>query len=345
MTETGKRGIRISQKDRDRFEAMGAFESELRSRGYRMIAGVDEAGRGPLAGPVVAAACILPDQVPFYGLNDSKKMTPARREYLFDQIRQKAKAWSIAMAGPEEIDRTNILTATREAMRRALKELPSQPDMILIDAVALEDLDCPVLAEIQGDVRHNSIAAASVLAKVARDRMMESWDRVYPAYGFASHKGYGTRAHLEAIEAFGPCPIHRQSFYPVSRKRTATGPSSYQLGLSTERMIAQDLIARGHSILEHRFKVAGLGEIDFITRHRETLYVIECKGRGAATENFGGVEQALGTSQIRKIRLTARQWLDGRLEFEDLVVQFVYAAAKVDRDGRVISIDYLPFQA
>lgn len=205
-------GIRITERDRERFRAMGLLEQELREEGYFAIAGVDEAGRGPLAGPVVAAACILPPGVTFYGLNDSKKMTEKRRDYLYDLLRDKASAWSIAMVDQGEIDRTDILSATREAMRRALLELPLTPDLALIDAVHIPGLSFPIREEIRGDARHNVIAAASVLAKVARDRMMVKWDEEYPEYGFASHKGYGTAAHIEVIHRLGPCPIHRRTF-------------------------------------------------------------------------------------------------------------------------------------
>lgn len=205
-------GIRITERDRERFRAMGLLEQELREEGYFAIAGVDEAGRGPLAGPVVAAACILPPGVTFYGLNDSKKMTEKRRDYLYDLLRDKASAWSIAMVDQGEIDRTDILSATREAMRRALLELPLTPDLALIDAVHIPGLSFPIREEIRGDARHNVIAAASVLAKVARDRMMVKWDEEYPEYGFASHKGYGTAAHIEVIRRLGPCPIHRRTF-------------------------------------------------------------------------------------------------------------------------------------
>lgn len=204
--------IRITARDIERYERMGAFEARLREAGYRFIAGVDEAGRGPLAGPVVAAACILPEGVNFHGLNDSKKMTVKRREALEILIREKAVAWSVAMVGESEIDRVNILEATKEAMRRALCELSCSPDIALIDAVTLQGFDYPCRALVKGDAEHNVIAAASVLAKVARDRMMVRWDEEFPGYGFASHKGYGTAEHIRAIEEQGPCPIHRLSF-------------------------------------------------------------------------------------------------------------------------------------
>ncbi len=343
MTEGGVQAvIRITKRDIDRFEAMAVFEKELRSKGYRAVAGVDEAGRGPLAGPVVAAACILPEDGVFYGLNDSKKMTARRRDYLFEQIRRDASAWSIAMVGPEEIDRTNILLATKEAMKRALSELPRKPDMALIDAVSLQGFDYPVLAEPKGDARHNVIAAASVLAKVARDRMMENWDKVYPAYGFASHKGYGTRAHIDAIKQYGACPIHRRSFLSgISGKAVEQSP--YHIGLRIERLIAQELITQGHQILEHRYAVQGVGEIDFISLFQGTLHIIECKGRGGGTHFFGGVEQALQSPQVEKIRSVAALWTDQHRDLAGRPMAFLYAAADLDRDGQVVSIQFIPF--
>ena len=204
--------IRITARDIERYERMAAFEMSLRKEGYSFIAGVDEAGRGPLAGPVVAAACILPRDINFYGLNDSKKMTLKRREALSAMIREQAVCWSVAMVDQGEIDRVNILEATKEAMRRALLELSRTPEIALIDAVSLRGFHYPVRAIVKGDAEHNVIAAASVLAKVARDQMMLEWDEQYPEYGFASHKGYGTPAHREAIRRLGPCPIHRLSF-------------------------------------------------------------------------------------------------------------------------------------
>lgn len=335
-------GIRISPRDMERFESMALFERDLRSRGYRAVAGLDEAGRGPLAGPVVAAACILPADTAFYGLNDSKKMTARRRDYLFEKLRKEASAWSIAMVGPQEIDRTNILLATKEAMRRALMELPFKPDLALIDAVSLEGLGYPVLAEPKGDARHNVIAAASVLAKVARDRMMENWDKVYPAYGFASHKGYGTSAHIEAIRRYGPCPIHRRSFLTgITGRQKKESP--YQTGLRIEWLIAQELIAGGHKILEHRYKVADVGEIDFITLQKGTIHLVECKGRGESRQLFGGVEEALRPAQIEKIRRAAALWMQEYPDLAALPVVFLYAAAEFDRKGEVTSIHFIPF--
>ncbi len=180
-----------------------------------LIAGVDEAGRGPLAGPVVAAAVILDDQNPIAGLHDSKKLTAARREQLFDEIRAKALCCSIAEASVAEIDQLNILQATMLAMRRAVEGLRLRPAQVLVDGNRIPVLNVPAEAIVKGDAKVACIAAASILAKVHRDRLCDELHARHPGYGFATHKGYPTPDHLQALQAQGPCPDHRQSFAPV----------------------------------------------------------------------------------------------------------------------------------
>lgn len=180
--------------------------------GYACVCGVDEAGRGPLSGPVVAAACILPDTFDIGELNDSKKLSPKKRDILFDRIKREALAYHIASASPEEIDSINILNATMLAMRRAIEGLPIPCDFALIDGDKSRDMPVPTATVIKGDATSASIAAASILAKVTRDRLCLEDDRKYPEYGFAAHKGYGTKAHMDALRTYGPCPIHRRSF-------------------------------------------------------------------------------------------------------------------------------------
>jgi ribonuclease HII len=182
-----------------------------------LVAGVDEAGRGPLAGPVVAAAVILDDLRPIAGLADSKKLTAARREALFDEIRAKALCCSIAEASVEEIDELNILQATMLAMRRAVMGLRLKPVLVLVDGNRIPVLDMQAEAIVKGDALVQAISAASILAKVHRDRWCERLDAQYPQYGFAGHKGYGTAAHLSALQAHGACPEHRRSFSPVAK--------------------------------------------------------------------------------------------------------------------------------
>lgn len=190
-----------------------SYEHACYDEGFQTVCGVDEAGRGPLAGPVCAAAVILPRDLEIEGLNDSKKLTEKRREALYDIIVREAVAYGIAFAGEKEIDEVNILQATFLAMRRAVEALSVRPDMALVDGNREPNFgELPVKTIIQGDGLSANIAAASILAKVTRDRFMLEQDAIYPQYGFAVHKGYGTKAHYAALTQYGACPIHRQSF-------------------------------------------------------------------------------------------------------------------------------------
>lgn len=191
---------------------MWAIEEELYTQGYELICGVDEAGRGPLAGPVCAAAVILPRGLVIPGLDDSKKLTDKRRRELMPLIKEQAIAWGIGFATHEEIDQINILQATFLAMERALAELNMKPDLALIDGNREKDFGLPVKTVVKGDSLSANIAAASVLAKVTRDDLMEAQAAEYPQYGFEIHKGYGTKAHYAALKEFGPSPIHRMTF-------------------------------------------------------------------------------------------------------------------------------------
>ena len=188
------------------------LEKELQAQGYNAICGVDEAGRGPLCGPVCTAACILPADVDIPGLNDSKKLTEKKREALFDIIKEKAIAYSVAYATVEEINELNILEATLLAMRRAIDGLQVKADFALIDGNICRDFQVEARSVIHGDAISPSIAAASVLAKVSRDRVCLELDREYPQYGIAAHKGYGTKAHMDALRKYGPAPIYRTKF-------------------------------------------------------------------------------------------------------------------------------------
>lgn len=188
------------------------IEREYREKGYRMICGADEAGAGPLAGAVYAAAVILPFELEIDGLNDSKKLTEKKRDALFDVIQEKAIAWSIHAIDEKEIDAINILAARLKAMELCIQDLDPMPDFALIDGNRDKGITCPHTTVIKGDARSANIAAASILAKVARDRYITEMDKVYPGYGFAKHKGYPTKAHYEALRKHGPCPIHRLTF-------------------------------------------------------------------------------------------------------------------------------------
>ncbi len=189
-----------------------SYELEAQDHGFAVIAGTDEAGRGPLAGPVYAAAVILPMGLVIEGLDDSKKLTPKRRDRLFDLIREEAISYGIASASVEEIDSMNILNASQLAMRRAVAMLSPAPDFVLVDGNAARDFPVPAQTIIKGDSLSMSIAAASILAKVARDRYCEEMDKAYPQYQFAKHKGYGTALHMSLIREFGVSPVHRKSF-------------------------------------------------------------------------------------------------------------------------------------
>ena len=191
---------------------MWAIEQEMMAQGYGLICGIDEAGRGPLAGPVCAAAVILPENCVIVGLDDSKKLSDKRRRELMPIIKEQAIAWGIGFASHEEIDEINILQATFLAMERALAELKVKPDFALIDGNREKDFGLPVKTVVKGDSLSANIAAASVLAKVTRDDLMEAMAKEYPQYGFEIHKGYGTKAHYAALTEYGPSPIHRMTF-------------------------------------------------------------------------------------------------------------------------------------
>ena len=198
------------EKEQLRLDTMLKYERSYVA--YQHICGIDEAGRGPLAGPVVAGAVILPVDCKIRYLNDSKKLSAARREELFDEIMDKAVAAAVGIVSPARIDEINILQATYEAMRQAIGKLSVTPDLLLNDAVTIPQVDISQVPIIKGDAKSMSIAAASILAKVTRDRLMVEYDKVMPEYGFAGHKGYGSAAHIEALKKYGPSPIHRKTF-------------------------------------------------------------------------------------------------------------------------------------
>ena len=193
-----------------RTERMKEFDREYKI--YGTVCGIDEAGRGPLCGPVVAAAVILPDEYNILYINDSKKLSETKREEVYKEIDKYAIAYGVGIVSPERIDEINILQATYEAMRTAIHKLSVTPDILLNDAVTIPMVDIKQVPIIKGDAKSQSIAAASIVAKVTRDHLMEEYDKLYPEYGFAKHKGYGTAAHIKAIKEYGPCPIHRRTF-------------------------------------------------------------------------------------------------------------------------------------
>jgi len=204
-----------SIEDKERVQQLYFFEDEARSEGYNLIAGVDEAGRGSLVGEMTVAAVILPPDLYLPKLNDSKKISAHIREELFDLIVENAIAWHCELVSVEEIDSQNIYQATLHGMKRAVENLSVQPDFVLTDAMKLDNLKMPSRSIIHGDALSASIAAASIIAKVTRDRMADDWSKQFPEYGFENNRGYGTKFHLDAIKNFGYSPIHRKSFNPV----------------------------------------------------------------------------------------------------------------------------------
>ena len=213
----------MKEKELERLKEIKKIEEELYSQGTTSIAGIDEAGRGPLAGPVVVACVVMPRDSMIEGVNDSKKVSEKKREKLYEEIIKEAIGYGVGIISQEEIDRINILNATKEGLTTAIKELEKdlqekqrefdKPEIILVDALTKIDTDhIPYRSIIKGDAKSYSIAAASIIAKVTRDRIMRQWDEVYPMYGFEKHKGYGTAAHINAIKEYGLCPLHRRSF-------------------------------------------------------------------------------------------------------------------------------------
>ena len=203
----------MKEKEEERLINLKQMEKELYQKGFQRIAGIDEAGRGPLAGPVVVAGVIMPKDSMIEGVNDSKKVSEKKREKLYDLIIEEAISYSVAVIGQDCIDDINILNATKQGLTTVVEELDVKPDLILVDALThIDTKGIPYDSIIKGDAKCYSIAAASILAKVTRDRIMKQWDEIYPQYGFAKHKGYGTAAHITAIKEYGLCPIHRKSF-------------------------------------------------------------------------------------------------------------------------------------
>lgn len=207
----------MKEKEEERLTNLKKYEENLYNEGLKYICGIDEAGRGPLAGPVVIGAVVMPRESKLEFMNDSKKVTAKRRDILYDEIVSSAIAYGVGIISQEEIDEINILNATKKGLHVALgqviEKLNTKPDIVLVDALReIDTYGVTYESIIKGDATCYSISAASIIAKVTRDRIMEEWDKIYPMYGFSKHKGYGTKAHIEAIKQYGPCPLHRKSF-------------------------------------------------------------------------------------------------------------------------------------
>lgn len=275
-----------------------------------IIAGVDEAGRGPLAGPVAAAAVILSDDHEIEGLNDSKKLSAKKRELLFDEINEKAVSVGIGIINEKEIDRTNILVATQKAMQMALGKLNMRPNLALIDGYKLPNQVIPNKGIIKGDTKVESIMAASIIAKVTRDRIMIEYDKIFAEYGFAKHKGYGTKKHIEALTNLKATPIHRRSFKPVSfNLPTITWlQKNKRVGTVGEQLAACKLMEDGHRILAMNEICAPHGEIDIISEKDDMLIFTEVKTY--AKEQISSPEIKIDITKLKKLENAIYCYID-----------------------------------
>lgn len=288
-------------------------ERSLRQRGCGRVGGVDEAGRGPLAGPVVAACVVLPFGVALTGVRDSKAMTPRQRDRAFEAILAAADGVGTASVDAPEIDRLNILRATHEAMRRAIAAVSPPPDAVLVDGLPVPGLPVPSVAVVQGDGRSATVAAASIVAKVTRDRLMAALDAEHPGYGLAAHKGYPTAEHLQALRRLGPCPIHRRSFAPVAGalNQPALAPDAVErrcTGQAGEAAAARWLEEAGWCVLCRGYRAQG-GEIDIVARDGRTLVFVEVKTR--ATGRTGSPAEAVNWRKRACMAAAAETYLAG----------------------------------
>ena len=292
------------QQELARLDEILTYERGLWEAGYDLVAGIDEVGRGPLAGPVVAAAVILPKECKIEGVNDSKKLSAKKREELYDIILEKAVSYGIGVVSNERIDEINILQATYEAMREALSQLKPKADYILADAVTIPMVSTPQRGIIKGDAKSMSIGAASIVAKVYRDRMMEAYEEVYPGYGFASNKGYGAAEHIEGIKKQGITPIHRKTF--VKKFLPQDGDTTTDKGHRGEALAAKQMEKMGYEILERNFH-ALKGEIDIIAKKDNVIVFTEVKYR--KNEEMGTPAEAVNHWKQQNIIRAAKAYI------------------------------------
>ena len=292
------------QLELERLEEILTYERGLWEAGYDLVAGIDEVGRGPLAGPVVAAAVILPKECKIEGVNDSKKLSAKKREELYDIILEKAVSYGIGIVSNERIDEINILQATYEAMREALSQLKPKADYILADAVTIPMVSTPQRGIVKGDATSMSIGAASIVAKVYRDRMMEAYDEVYPGYGFASNKGYGAAEHLEGIRKQGITPIHRKTF--VKNFLPQDGETTSDKGHRGEALAAKQMEKMGYEILKRNY-YALKGEIDIIAKKDNYIVFTEVKYR--QSEEMGTPAEAVDYKKQQNIIRAAKVYM------------------------------------
>lgn len=314
----------------ERLEEILTYERGCWDAGYELVAGIDEVGRGPLAGPVVAAAVILPKGCKIEGVNDSKKLSAKKREELYDIILEKAVSYGIGVVSNERIDEINILQATYEAMRDALSQLSPRADYILADAVTIPMVSTPQRGIIKGDAKSMSIGAASIVAKVYRDRMMEAFDEVYPGYGFAANKGYGSAEHIEGIKKLGIMPIHRKTF--VKNFLPQDGETTTDKGHRGEAIAAKQMEKMGYEILERNFH-ALKGEIDIIAKKDTYIVFTEVKYR--KNEEMGTPAEAVNHWKQQHIIRAAKAYIAQNC-LEQLGYDFRFDVAEVlNNDGKV----------
>ena len=317
------------------------FEAQFRRQGYRHVAGLDEVGRGCLAGPVTAGAVILP-QTPPSSLNavvrDSKQLTARQRENAYELITESALAHSTGWTSPAEIDRIGIVPSTRLAMRRALTRLSPRADCLLIDAVSLRAINLPQKSIIRGDSKSLSIAAASIIAKVERDRLMETLSETHPDYGFESHKGYGTQRHLDAIRRLGPCSVHRMSFRPLSQVPARIPElTSSEVGRTAESFAASALEDRGMTVIGRNFSTR-FGEVDLIAKAGETLVFVEVRARRSRA--FVTPAETVTGNKARRLIVACQQFLqDTRVPWSDWRIDI--ASVELDRWGRPAAVEFI----
>ena len=292
------------QQELERLEEILLYERGLWSAGYDLVAGIDEVGRGPLAGPVVAAAVILPKDCKIEGVNDSKKLSAKKREELYDVILEKAVSYGIGVVSNERIDEINILQATYEAMREALSQLKPRAEYILADAVTIPMVSTPQKGIIGGDGKSMSIGAASIVAKVYRDRLMDAYDAAYPGYGFASNKGYGAAEHIAGIKKQGITPIHRKTF--LKSLLPQQGDTAVDKGQRGEALAAKQMERMGYKILERNFH-ALKAEIDIIAKKENTIVFTEVKYR--QNEEMGTPAEAVDYRKQQNILRAAKVYI------------------------------------
>ena len=298
--------IEATQREYQRLENMSLFEKEYYQKGFTAIAGIDEVGRGPLAGPVVAAAVILPKNCKIEGVNDSKKLSAQKRETLYSIICQKAISYGIGVVTAQRIDEINILQATFEAMQQALSKLSVAPDFILADAVHIPNISTAQRGIIGGDGKSISIAAASIVAKVTRDTMMQEYSKIYTGYGFEKNKGYGSQEHIKAIQTKGLCAIHRKTFVKNILFDNQKVSKNKQKGQKAEQLALQEMQKLGYTILEQNFR-RYTGEIDIIAKKENLIVFTEVKFR--QSEKNGLPCEAVTTQKQNHIIQTANIYL------------------------------------